>query len=224
MVNIGIIGLGYWGPNILRNLTKVYDSNVTYCCDINPSRYDQIKKIYPWIKYTKDSNEIINSSDVDAVAIVTPVNTHYNLVKDALEADKHVLVSKPLTDNISSAEELVEISNKKNLVLHVDHTFLFHPAVNKIKKIISKGELGELYYIDSIRINLGLFQHDISVIWDLAPHDVSIMQYLVEQPVEWVQATGACHAGQDFESMAYMQKMQIYILSDYGHISFKKPS
>ena len=113
MVNIGIIGLGYWGPNILRNLTKVSDSNVTYCCDINPSRYDQIKKIYPWIKYTKDSNEIINSSDVDAVAIVTPVNTHYNLVKDALEADKHVLVSKPLTDNISSAEELVEISNKK---------------------------------------------------------------------------------------------------------------
>jgi len=203
-LNVGVIGLGYWGPNILRNFCKAKNSNVIICCDIDRDRYKRIEKIYPWIAYTKKSSEVLENPDIHAVAITTPVSKHYELAKSALESGKHVLISKPITSSLKQAERLVKIAQKNKLVLMVDHTFLYHPAVIKLKDLVSSNELGDLYYIDSVRMNLGLFQHDISVLWDLAPHDISIMLHLIDEPVKWVQATGASHAGQKVESMVYI--------------------
>jgi len=203
-IKIGIIGLGYWGPNILRNFYNAEESKVVICSDISSDRCNRMAMLYPCIEFTQDAEDVLKNTNVEAVAIVTPVHTHYSLVKHALNAGKHVLVSKPLTNDVAQAQELVTLSEEKGSVLQVDHTFIFHPAVEKLKNIIINGELGELYYVDSVRVNLGLFQHDISVVWDLAPHDISIMQYLIDRPVQWVQAVGACHAGQKVESMAYI--------------------
>jgi predicted dehydrogenase len=161
--------------------------------------------------------------EVDAVVIVTPVSTHYSLVKEALHAGKHVLATKPLTNDVGQAEELVELAEQKGLVLQVDHTFIYHPAVEKLKDIVARGELGDLYYFDSVRINLGLFQSDVSVIWDLAPHDISIMQYLVDRPVKWVQAIGACHAGQQVESMAYITVQFADNVLGHCHVNWLAP-
>src|SRR5262249_38718063 len=141
---------------------------------------------------------------IDLVVIATPVHTHYPLARQALDAGKHVLVEKPLTTSVAEAEELVELSKRNGKVLMVDHTFVYHPAIEKVHEVIRRGELGDVCYYDSVRINLGAFQHDVSVLWDLAPHDLSIMDYLIRRPVKWVQAVGACHAGQEVESMAYV--------------------
>jgi predicted dehydrogenase len=201
---VGIVGLGYWGPNLVRNFFSAAESQVVICCDVRQERCQKIAALYPGIEYTRCADEVLTHPEVDAVAIVTPVCTHYSLAKQALQAGKHVLVTKPLTNDIVQAEELVDLAEEMGVVLQVDHTFIYHPAVEKLKEIVVRGELGDLYYFDSVRVNLGLFQSDVSVIWDLAPHDISIMQYLVDRPVKWVQATGACHAGQRVESMAYI--------------------
>jgi predicted dehydrogenase len=161
--------------------------------------------------------------EIDAIGIATPVHTHYELVKKALLAGKHVLVTKPLTDNTALAEELIGLAEKKGLVLQVDHTFIYHPAVEKLKDIVMRGELGDLYYFDSVRINLGLFQADASVIWDLAPHDISIMEHLIDRPVQWVQAVGACHAGQKFESMAYITVQFADNILGHCHVNWLAP-
>ena len=177
-MKIGIIGLGYWGPNLLRNFLSQKNVEKVIACDLKEDRIAAIKPKFPAAEYINDYRKLLNS-DINAVAIATPVNTHFKLAKEALEAGKHVWLEKPFTSSTLQGEELIKIANSKNLKIFVDHTFLYTGAVRKIKEIIDKGELGDIIYFDSVRINLGLFQHDINVIWDLAPHDLSIMKYVL---------------------------------------------
>jgi predicted dehydrogenase len=192
-VRFGVIGYGYWGPNVVRNLQSLPGSEMTIVCDKAYASRKRIHKAHPSVYVSADSSEVMTSPDVDAVAIVTPVWTHYELAKAALENGKHVFVEKPFTSNVAQAEELIEIAAKNRLQIMVDHTFLFTGAVKKIKQLLQKQELGKLYYYDSTRVNLGLFQHDINVVWDLAPHDLSIMDYLIESKPEALVATGQKH-------------------------------
>jgi predicted dehydrogenase len=223
IITIGVIGLGYWGPNLVRNFFSTPESNVVICCDTRQERCRKIAALYPGIEYTQRADEVLTHPEVEAVAIATPVCTHYTLAKQALHAGKHVLVTKPLTSDVAQAQELVDLADEKGLVLQVDHTFIYHPAVEKLKDIVVRGELGDLYYFDSVRINLGLFQSDVSVVWDLAPHDISIMQYLINRPVKWVQATGACHAGQRVESMAYITVQFTDNVLGHCHVNWLAP-
>jgi predicted dehydrogenase len=193
MIRVGVIGYGYWGPNIVRNFHAHENSEVTLVCDKNPKCEARLKKAHPAIGFTTDENEILNSPSIDVVAVVTPVWTHYELAKRALENGKHIFVEKPFTCSVAQAEELIELANRKNLKIMIDHTFLFTGAVKKIKELVESHALGDLYYYDSLRVNLGLFQHDINVIWDLAPHDLSIMDYVISEKAEAVVATGESH-------------------------------
>jgi predicted dehydrogenase len=192
-MRIGVIGYGYWGPNIVRNFHSQENSEVVLVADRNPKCEARLKKVYPSIGFTTDENQVLTSKEIDVVAVVTPVWTHYELAKKALENGKHVFVEKPFTYSVQQGEELIELADKKNLKIMVDHTFLFTGAVKKIKQLVDKRELGDLYYYDSLRVNLGLFQHDVNVIWDLAPHDLSIMDYVIGAKPEAVVATGERH-------------------------------
>jgi predicted dehydrogenase len=203
MVKIGVIGYGYWGPNIVRNLQGLDSTRTELICDSNPSAQARARKAHPGIKIVSDANEVLRSPDVDAVAIITPVWTHYELAKKALENGKHVFIEKPFASNSAQAQELIDLAAQKNLKIMVDHTFLFTGAVRKIRELTESGALGDLYYYDSLRINLGLFQHDVSVIWDLAPHDLAIMDYVIEGDPEAVVATGERHLN-GVEDVAYM--------------------
>ena len=179
MIRVGVLGYGYWGPNVVRNLHSLDSAQLVAICDQSPLAQERARRAYPCGEITSDTNEILRSPDVDAVAIITPVWTHFELAKAALENGKHVFVEKPFTANSDQAEDLIELAQMRNLKIMVDHTFLFTGAVRKIRQLIDEDELGDLYYYDSMRVNLGLFQHDIDVIWDLAPHDLSIMDYLI---------------------------------------------
>jgi predicted dehydrogenase len=193
VVRVGVIGYGYWGPNIVRNFHALENAEVVAVCDRSPAALMRASRVYPGIQLTTDFSAVLTSPDVEAVAVVTPVWTHYELAKAALENGKHVFVEKPFTSTPQQAEELIELAEKKNLKIMVDHTFLFSGAVRKIKDIVDAGTLGALYYFDSTRVNLGLFQHDVSVVWDLAPHDLSIMDHIIGQQPEALVATGANH-------------------------------
>jgi predicted dehydrogenase len=203
MIRVGVIGYGYWGPNIVRNFHRVSGCKVEMVCDKSAEMLGRLAQAYPDIKSTTNCREIVSSPDIDAVAVVTPVWTHYELAKSALEHGKHVFVEKPFTSDTAQAEELIEIAEKKGLKIMVDHTFLFTGAVRKIRQLIDNGSLGNLYYYDSTRVNLGLFQHDVNVIWDLAPHDLSIMDYLLSERAEAVSATGQSHLN-GHEDIAFM--------------------
>jgi len=192
-MRIGVIGYGYWGPNIVRNFHSQENSEVVLVADRNPACESRLKKTFPGVGFTTDENQILTSPDIDVVAVVTPVWTHFELAKKALENGKHVFVEKPFTYSVAQGEELVELAARKNLKIMVDHTFLFTGAVRKIKELVDKKELGDLYYYDALRVNLGLFQHDVNVIWDLAPHDLSIMDYVIGEKPEAVVATGERH-------------------------------
>jgi predicted dehydrogenase len=205
-LRVGVIGYGYWGPNIVRNLFALDSCAVVALCDKNPGALQKARKVYPSLTVTTNPNEVICSPQVDAVAIVTPVWTHYELARTALENGKHVFVEKPFTSTVAQAEELVEMAARRGLQIMVDHTFLFTGAVKKIRELVDNGTLGPLIYFDSSRINLGLFQHDVSVIWDLAPHDLAIMDYVIREKAEAVVATGATHFG----SHADMAFLTIY--------------
>ena len=193
MVRVGVIGYGYWGPNIVRNLRSLDQARVAAICDTNPAALRRASQAYPTVPVTTEPSEVISSPDVDVVAVVTPVWTHYELTKAALLAGKSVFVEKPFTSTSQQGEELTEIAESKNLKLMVDHTFLFTGAVRKIRQLVDEDVLGHLYYYDSMRVNLGLFQHDVNVVWDLAPHDLSIIDYLVRARPEAVVATGETH-------------------------------
>lgn len=192
-VRLGVIGYGYWGPNIVRNASMLQNCDLVSICDKSENALQRAGRLYPGVRMTADFNEILRSPDIDAVAVVTPVWTHFELAKAALENGKHVFVEKPFTSTPAQAEELIELAERKNLKIMVDHTFLFGGAVRKIREIVDAGTLGPLYYFDSTRVNLGLFQHDVSVIWDLAPHDLSIMDYLIGEKPEALVATGGNH-------------------------------
>jgi predicted dehydrogenase len=192
-LGVGVIGYGYWGPNIVRNLHGLETAQVLAVCDRNPAALKRAGRVYPGLHLTTDFSEVLRSPDIDAVAVVTPVWTHYDLAKAALENGKHVFVEKPFTSTRAQAEELIELAARKNLKIMVDHTFLFSGAVRKIREVVEAGTLGPLYYFDSTRVNLGLFQHDVSVVWDLAPHDLSIMDHIISERPEAVVATGSNH-------------------------------
>lgn len=203
MIRVGVIGYGYWGPNIVRNLHGLDSTRAEMVCDMSPKALARVRKAYPGIKAVSDPNEVLRSPDIDAVAVITPVWTHYDLAKKALENGKHVFIEKPFTSSSAQAEELIELAARKNLTIMVDHTFLFTGAVRKIRELTESGALGDLYYYDSLRINLGLFQHDVSVIWDLAPHDLAIMDHIIKGEPEAVVATGERHLN-GVEDVAYM--------------------
>lgn len=202
-MNFGVIGYGYWGPNIVRNLTMLEGSQVIAIADVDAGARLRAQRSYPSIRVTSDPGEILRSTLIDAVAVVSPVWTHYELTKTALMNGKHVFVEKPFTLNAAQGEELVELADRRNLKIMVDHTFLFTGAVRKISQLIDDDALGKLYYYDSTRVNLGLLQHDINVLWDLAPHDLSIMDHLIRETPEAVVATGEKHLN-DYEDVAYM--------------------
>lgn len=202
-MRIGVIGYGYWGPNIVRNLQGLRDSQTVMVCDKSPAALARVRKAYPNIRAVSDPLELLRSPEIDAVAVITPVWTHYELAKTALENGKHVFIEKPFTSNSTQAQELIELAARKKLTIMVDHTFLFTGAVRKIRELTESGALGNLYYYDSLRVNLGLFQHDVSVIWDLAPHDLSIMDHIIKAEPEAIVATGEKHLN-GVEDVAFM--------------------
>jgi predicted dehydrogenase len=202
-VNFGVIGYGYWGPNVVRNLASLECSQVIAIAEISANARARAQKAYPSVKVTGETSDVLTSTQIDAVAIVSPVWTHYELTKAALLNGKHVFVEKPFTSNTAQAEELINIAQQKNLKIMVDHTFLFTGAVRKIRQLVDEGALGNLYYYDSTRVNLGLFQHDINVLWDLAPHDLSIMDHLLKGKPEGIVATGQGHLN-GHEDVAFM--------------------
>ena len=203
MVKFGVIGYGYWGPNVVRNLANLEECEVLEVCDKSPAARRRVQKSHPGVRVTAEPSEMLGSTDLDAIAVGTPVWTHYELAKAALENGKHVFVEKPFTSSGEQAEELVELAIRKNLKIMIDHTFLFTGAVKKIHQLLEEGTLGPLYYYDSTRVNLGLFQHDVNVIWDLAPHDLSIMDYVVQERPEAIAATGQTHLN-GFEDVAFI--------------------
>jgi predicted dehydrogenase len=202
-MKFGVIGYGYWGPNIVRNLISLEGSQVVAIAEISQEARARAQRAYPGIKITANASEVITSTETDAIAVVSPVWTHYELTKAALENGKHVFVEKPFTSTAAQGEELIALAERKNLKIMVDHTFLFTGAVRKIKQLLDEGALGNLYYYDSTRVNLGLFQHDVNVLWDLAPHDLSIMDYLINGDPEAVVATGQGHLN-GHEDVAFM--------------------
>jgi predicted dehydrogenase len=202
-VRVGVVGYGYWGPNIVRNFSGLDRCDLVAVCDKNAKALKRAQKTYPGVHLTTDFTEVLESPDIDAVAIVTPVWTHFELAKAALKNGKHVFVEKPFTSNSAQAEQLIELAARKNLRIMVDHTFLFSGSVRKMRELVDKGTLGPLYYFDSTRVNLGLFQHDVSVVWDLAPHDLSIMDYIIDESPEAVVATGGNHLN-DLADMAFI--------------------
>jgi len=181
MVRVGVIGCGYWGPNLIRNFVKVEGCQVVAAADVDPIPLTPLRRLYPATRFTTESEALLASDEVDAVAIATPISTHYTLAREALRRGKHVLVEKPLTATVPQAEELIDLADRQRRILMVDHTFIYTGAVQKIKELIRRGELGEIYYYDAVRVNLGLFQNDVNVLWDLAPHDFSIMTFLLDR-------------------------------------------
>lgn len=192
-IKIGVIGYGYWGPNLVRNFSEIPEAQVVAVSDLDPQRLNLVKTRHPTINTTTDHQTLLSDPTIDAIAIATPVSSHYNLASQALAAGKHVFVEKPLTETAKQAEDLIAAAEKRNLVLHVDHTFIYTGAVRKIRELVAKGDLGDLYYYDSVRVNLGLFQTDVNVIWDLAVHDLSIMDYIFPLTPTAVSATGINH-------------------------------
>lgn len=203
MIRVGIIGYGYWGPRIARNFHGLNGCELSVICDKSADSLRRAKQAYPSATVTCDSQEVLCSPHIDAVAVITPVWTHFELAKSALQNGKHVFVEKPFTSTVAQAEELIDLAARKHLQIMVDHTFLFTGAVKKIRQLIDAGTLGRLYYYDSTRVNLGLFQHDVNVLWDLAPHDLSIMNHLISAKPDVVIATGQKHLN-SHEDVAYL--------------------
>ncbi|MBF0129776.1 MAG: Gfo/Idh/MocA family oxidoreductase, partial [Alphaproteobacteria bacterium] len=193
MINVGVVGCGYWGPNLIRNFLESDATRTTMICDLDPERLAPMTRRYPAVRATTSYAEMLADTEVDAVAIATPVRTHFDLAMAALKAGKHVLIEKPMTETVAQARLLIEEAERRRLTLMVDHTFVYTGAVRRIRALVDSGDVGDVRYFDSIRVNLGLFQHDVDVIWDLAVHDLSILDYVLRQtPVE-VSAVGANH-------------------------------
>lgn len=201
-LNVAVIGCGYWGPNLIRNFKQLPDCRMKVCCDLDRNKLERMKALYPYLKTTTDLQEILSDNTIDAVAIATPVYTHSEIGKLCLQHKKHVLIEKPMASTEDECIELIELAEKNRAVLMVGHTFEYAAAVNKTKEIIESGELGEIYYISCSRLNLGLFQPDINVIWDLAPHDISILLYLLNDFPVGVNASGKAHFRKDIEDVA----------------------
>jgi predicted dehydrogenase len=204
LVGIGVVGYGYWGPNLVRNFSTSESTRVLGVSDLDPARLANSKRLHPAIPTTSDFRDLLENPKIDAVAIATPVHTHYELALAALKAGKHVFVEKPLAPTADQVRRLIDEADKRNLTLMVDHTFLYTPAVQKIRELLRDGSLGDIYYYDSIRSSLGLFQSDVNVIWDLAVHDISIIHYILKEEPVAVSATGSSHVAGSPENMAHI--------------------
>jgi len=204
MINVGVIGYGYWGPNVARNFSQTPGARVVAISDADEASLRRAGQSYPGISLSRTDSDLLTAKDIDAIAIVTPVSSHFELAKAALCNGKHIFVEKPFTASAAQAEQLIELAERKGLKIMVDHTFLFTGAVKKIKELIDEDVLGDLYYFDSIRVNLGMFQKDVNVVWDLAPHDLSIMDYLINKEPTAVMATGVAHFNNALEDVAYI--------------------
>ena len=204
MIRIGVIGYGYWGPNLVRNCFEAPEAEVACVSDLRNERLSLLSSRYPTVRTTRNFLELIADPSIDAVAIATPVSTHYEFALRALQAGKHVLVEKPLASNTDEVQHLMDLAQSKNRVLMVDHTFVYTGAVRKIRELVESNTLGEIYYYDSVRVNLGLFQHDVNVLWDLAVHDLAIMDYVLPFRPCAVSATGLSHVPGGTENIAYL--------------------
>ena len=204
MTRVAVLGLGYWGPNLVRNFHGNDGARLRFVCDARPERAAAMARAYPGSEAATDALATVAHPEVDAVAVATPVDTHYPLAKAAIEAGKHVLIEKPLAACREHAEELIDLARRRGVVLMVDHVFLYTPAVRKIKEIVDQGELGPLYFINSVRVNLGQFQDDVNVVWDLAPHDLAIVDYLVGRLPRSISVFGAAHKHRRLEDVAYV--------------------
>jgi predicted dehydrogenase len=222
MVDIGVIGCGYWGPKHIRNCHELAEANLTVVCDINKDRLRQVQSQYPYVKTTPDFKDLLKNS-CDALVISTPVNTHYRLAKEAMLHNKHVLIEKPMAASTEEALELIEIAEERNLVLMVGHTYEYHPAVDFLKEVVNSGELGEIYAIDSERLNLGLFRPDVNVLWDLAPHDISIILALLNEEPVAVSARGTYHVDPATQDIAYLELLFSNGTMVHIHVSWLHP-
>ena len=224
MIRVGVIGCGYWGPNLVRNFARNPQSAVQAVCDMRYERAMRVGAEYRIPSVTDRADVVLNASDVDLIVIATPSRSHYPLVKKAILAGKHVLVMKPLATRLDEAEELCSLAETHGVLLAVDHTFVFTGAVRKMKELIASNEIGDIYYFDSVRINLGLIQADVNVVWDLAPHDVSIMDFLIGQDPVAVSATGASHGGSPTENIAYVTVRYEGSLIGHVHVNWLAPA
>lgn len=223
MIKIGVIGCGYWGPNLIRNFNEVKDASVVACVDTDEERLKYVKQRFPSVEVTSNYRDLIRRKDIDAVAISTPVSTHFSIAYETLKEDKHVLVEKPIAKSEKEAEKLVTIAEKNNVILMVGHTFEYAGAVNKIKELISNNKIGEVYYFDSTRVNLGLFQSDVNVIWDLAPHDISIMLYILNQLPSEILAVGKGYVNSNIEDVCHITTYFSSGIIGHIHVSWLAP-
>jgi predicted dehydrogenase len=223
MIGIGVIGYGYWGPNLVRNFSEVSGARVVAVSDMRSDRLAHVHRRYPAIRATTDYRELLTDSSIDAVVIATPVSTHFDLAMQALQAGKHVLVEKPMTTNVEQAERLLDFAARQQRLLMVDHTFVFTGAVRKIKELVNTDQLGRLYYYDSVRVNLGVFQHDVNVLWDLAAHDLSIMDYVLGIQPTVVAATGIAHISGQPRDVAYLTCLFDGNLIAHFHVNWLSP-
>lgn len=222
-INIGVIGYGYWGPNLVRNFVETPGAQVKTVSDFKPELLAKVQARYPNIQVTTDCQDIFNDPKIDAVVIATPVSTHFDLALAALQAGKHLLVEKPMTVSSEQAMRLIEEAEKRNLVLMVDHTFVYTGAVRKMRDLVVTNVIGDIYYYDSVRVNLGLFQHDVNVIWDLAVHDLSIMDYILPSQPYAVSATGMSHVPGEPENIAYLTLFFEGNLIAHIHVNWLAP-
>ena len=220
---VGVIGCGYWGPNLARNFNQLPTSWIKYCCDLDEGRLKHMKALFPHVVVTQRFEDLIEDPEVQAIAIATPVSAHYPLAKKCLEGGKHVLVEKPLASSSEEAQGLIDAANKRDLVLFTGHTFVYNAAVEKMKDLLQSGELGEIFYVSSIRVNLGLFQEDINVIWDLAPHDISIMNYIFGAEPVTVCTHAKSYIRQGIEDVAFVVLQYPGNITAHIHVSWLDP-
>jgi predicted dehydrogenase len=222
-IKIGVIGYGYWGPNLVRSFADLPGAEVIAVSDFQVNRLAKVQSRYPAIQLTTNSQDLLADPSIDAIAIATPVSTHYDLALAALQAGKHVLVEKPMTVSSHQAIRLIDEAQKRNLVLMVDHTFVYTGAVRKMQELVATKVIGDIYYYDSVRVNLGLFQHDVNVIWDLAVHDLSIMDYVLPSKPYAVSATGMSHISSEPENIAYLTLFFENNLIAHIHVNWLAP-
>jgi predicted dehydrogenase len=222
MIGVAVIGYGYWGPNLVRNLADISDARLLWVCDLQTERLAGVRRRYPAVEVTEDIDRVLADSNVDAVAIATPVSSHFSLAMRALKAGKSVFVEKPITETAEQAERLIAEADRRGLVIAVDHTFIHTGAVRKMRDII-RNDLGEVYYYDSVRVNLGLFQHDVGVIWDLAVHDLSILDFAIGQQPRAVSAAGMSHVEGAPENIAYLTLLFDTSLIAHIHVNWLAP-
>lgn len=223
-LRVGVIGAGYWGPNLVRNFSEAPGANVVAVADLDPARLATIRKRFPAVRTTTDHRELMADPDIDAVCVVTPISTHRPLALEALEAGKHVFVEKPLAGTAGDAEAIVRAAERAGRVLMVGHTFVYNPAVTAVRGLIERGDLGKVLYIDSQRVNLGLHQFDFNVLWDLGPHDVSISLYWLDEEPEWIQCTGGCYVQETIEDVVFLTMGFPSGALSHAHLSWLAPS